>query len=230
MNPRMTSGATRPGGVLFDAGGTLVRIHADRLAVALRVRGADPRDLGDAFWRTLVRLEDEFGPSAEEFSGWWSRWLAHLAGRCGVPAHVMVEAYWEADHAQHLWDDPLPGAAACLARLRGAGIRVGVVSNADGRIAEALGRAGLAQLLDVIVDSAVVGVHKPNPAIFGYALEPLGLEAAETWYLGDTVAYDVAAADAAGLLSWVIDYAGLHTVDHPRRVRSLAEFADIALA
>lgn len=225
----VTSGATRPGGVLFDAGGTLVRIHADRLATALRVRGVDPRDFGDAFWRTLVRLEDEFSPAAGEFSDWWARWLAQLAERCGVPAHVMVEAYREADHVQSLWDDPLPGAAECLARLREAGILLGVVSNSDGRIAEVLGRAGLAEFLDVIVDSTVVGVYKPDPAIFDHALGPLGLEPADTWYLGDTVAYDAAAADAAGLVSWVIDHAGFHTVDHPRRVRTLTEFADVVL-
>jgi hypothetical protein len=43
------------------------------------------------------------------------------------------------------------------------------------------------------------------------------------------VTYDMAAADAAGLLGWVIDHRGLHTVDHPRRVASLAEFADRVL-
>jgi HAD superfamily hydrolase (TIGR01549 family) len=204
-------------------------VHADRLAAALRVRGADPSDLGDAFWRTLVRLEDDFAPSVGAFADWWPRWLAKLAGGCGVPTQLMAEAFREADRDQHLWDDPLPGAVECLTRLREAGIRVGVVSNADGRIAQALRRAGLAELLEVIVDSTVVGVFKPNPAIFDYALRPLGLEPAETWYLGDTVAYDAVAADAAGLVSWVIDHAGLHTVDHPRRVRSLVEFADIVL-
>lgn len=176
-----------------------------------------------------MRLEDDFSPSVGEFSDWWPRWLATLAGCCGVPTQVMAEAFRETDQDQNLWDDPLPGAAECLTRLREAGIRVGVVSNADGRIAETLDRAGLASLLDVIVDSTVVGVFKPDPAIFDHALAPLGLEPAETWYLGDTVAYDAVAADAAGLVSWVIDHAGLHTVDHPRRVRSLAEFADIAL-
>jgi HAD superfamily hydrolase (TIGR01509 family) len=221
--------AIRPQGVLFDAGGTLVRIHADRLAAALRVRGANPHNLGDAFWRMLVRLEDDFSPSVGEFWDWWPRWLANLANCCGVPARVMAEAFREADQVQNLWDDPLPGAAECLLQLREAGIRLGVVSNADGRIAETLDRAGLAELLDVIVDSTVVGVYKPDPAIFDHALKPLGLEAAETWYLGDTVAYDAVAADAAGLMSWIIDHAGLHTVDHPRRVRSLAEFTGIVL-
>jgi putative hydrolase of the HAD superfamily len=105
-----------------------------------------------------------------------------------------------------------------------------VVSNADGRIAHALERAGLADLLEVIVDSGVVGVEKPDPAIFAHALEPLGLAASQTWYLGDTVHYDAAAAEAAGMTSWIIDHGGLHTIPHPRRVTSLAEFADVVLA
>jgi HAD superfamily hydrolase (TIGR01509 family) len=221
-----------PAGVLFDAGGTLVQVHPGRLAAALRKRGADPSDLPDAFWRTLVLMEDEFGPQSAtgDIREWWKRWLGRFAEHCGVPAGVMAEAWREADSEQHLWDDPLPGAQECLTRLREAGLKVGVVSNADGRIATALARAGLAPLLDVIVDSTVVGVHKPDPAIFEHALSPLGLEPAETWYLGDLVAYDAAAAEAAGLQSWVIDHQGIHVVEHPRRVRSLAEFADAVLA
>lgn len=218
-----------PRGVLFDAGGTLVQVHEDRLAAALRRRGADPRDLGHAFWRTLILMEDEFAPGAGDFQAWWSRWLSRFASGCGVPATTMEAAWEEADDERHLWDDPLPGAVECLTRLREAEIKIGVVSNADGRIASALEQAGLARLLDVIVDSTVVGVHKPDPAIFAYALGPLGLEAHEVWYLGDTVAYDAAAADAAGLVSWVIDHPGLHVSPHPRRVRTLTEFADTVL-
>ena len=221
----------RPTGVLFDAGGTLVQVHSGRLAEALRKRGADPRDLPAAFWRTLVLLEGEFGPGVQgDIRGWWRRWLERLAEHSRVPADVMADAWREADDERHLWDDPLPGARECLVRLREAGLRLGVVSNADGRISEALARAGLASLLDVIVDSTVVGVHKPDPAIFDYALRPLDLRPEEAWYLGDLVAYDVAAADAAGLQSWLIDHQGVNVAEHPRRVRSLAEFTDIVLA
>jgi putative hydrolase of the HAD superfamily len=216
--------------VLFDAGGTLVQVHSGRLAAALRARGAEPTDLPDAFWRTLVLMEDEFAPDTGEIRGWWERWLRRLAEHSRVDPAVMADAWKEADDEQHLWDDPLPGARECLTRLREAGLRVGVVSNADGRIAGALTRAGLAPLLEVIVDSTVVGVHKPDPAIFDHALVPLGLEPSETWYLGDLVAYDAAAAEAAGLQSWLIDHQGINLVEHPRRVRSLAEFADLALA
>ncbi len=219
----------RPEGVLFDAGGTLVQIHTERLGEALRRRGHDPANLEDAFWRTLVLLDHEFGPEAGVWNDWFPRWLGTIARHGEVPPDVMLEAWNEANDRHFLWDLAIPGAKECLTRLLDAGIRTGVVSNADGRVEAALERAGLAEFLEVIVDSGVVGVAKPDPAVFDHALEPLGLSADRTWYLGDTVSYDMVAADAAGLLGWVVDHRGLHTVEHPRRVGSLEEFTNIVL-
>lgn len=219
-------------GVLFDAGGTLVQVHTERLADALRARGVEPSNLDDAFWATLVGLDAELGleGASHEWVDWWPGWLRGMAERSGVDVGVMTDAWEEADAAQQLWDDPIPGAAECLTRLAEGGLRLGIVSNADGRVESALERAGLAHLVEVIVDSGAVGVAKPDPAIFDYALGPLGLKPQETWYLGDTVTFDVRGAEAAGIEAWVIDHRGLHTVEHRRRVSSLAEFADAALA
>ena len=207
-----------------------MQVHTQRLAEALRRRGHDPADLDAAFWRTLVLLDHEFAPQSGAWDDWFDRWIARIGTVSGVPEAVMLEAWHEADDPHFLWDLPIPGAVECLTRLREAGVRIGVVSNADGRIETALERAGLAALLDVIVDSGVVGVAKPDPKIFDFALVPLDLAPEQTWYLGDTVAYDMVAADAAGLTGWVIDHRGLHTVAHPRRVATLTEFTDIVLA
>ena len=215
-----------PAGVLFDAGGTLVQVHTERLADALRKRGHDPHDLDGAFWKTLVLLDHEFAPDAGVWDDWFPRWIERIGTHGGIPPEVMLEAWHEADDVNFLWDLPIPGAVECLTTLRSHGVALGVVSNADGRVEAALGRAELAHFFDVIVDSGVVGVAKPDPVIFDFALEPLGLTPAETWYLGDTVAYDAAAAQAAGLTPWVIHHRGLHTVDYPRRVASLEEFAE----
>jgi HAD superfamily hydrolase (TIGR01549 family) len=217
-------------GVLFDAGGTLVQVHTDRLADELRTRGADPGDLSDAFWRTLVGLDAELGTAGIEFTAWYPRFLKGFAEASALPEDLVAEAWRAADERQHLWDDPISGAHEALTRLGEAGLRLGVVSNSDGRVEAALRRAALADFFEVIVDSGVVGVAKPDPRIFDFALGPLELAPEETWYLGDTVMYDAAAADAAGLTSWVIDHRGLHTVAHPRRVATLGEFADAAIA
>lgn len=207
-----------------------MQVHVGRLGAALRDRGCDPFELDEAFWRTLATLDSEFGPWAGAWESWFERWLDHLAGCSRVPSPAMREAWRAADGELHLWDLPVPGAAECLRRLREAGLRLGIVSNADGRIAGALGRAGLHDLVEVVVDSGVVDVAKPDPGIFSHALAPLGLAPEETWYLGDTVVYDAAGARAAGLLDWIVDHRGLRSGCHPRRVSSLGEFADAVLA
>jgi len=217
-------------GVLFDAGGTLVQLHVERLAAALRERGADPHDLDSAFWRSLVLMDAELAGDLPDDWDWDTWWFGVLARHSDLPVDLLADAWREADDEWHLWEQPMDGAAECLTRLREAGLRVGVVSNAYGKVREGLTRAGLAHLLEVIVDSSEVGVAKPDPAIFNHALKPLGLAPEETWYLGDTLAFDAAAAEAAGITAWIIDHRGLHTTDYPRRVSTLTEFADLALA
>src|SRR3989304_4266136 len=62
-----------------------------------------------------------------------------------------------------------------LAGRKGKGYVVGVISNSDGRLETLVRDAGLAGPLDVIIDSRVVGVEKPDPRIFYLALERTGV-------------------------------------------------------
>ena len=215
--------------MLFDAGGTLVRVNRDRLAAALFAEGVNPRDLDGAFWRTLALLDTDFAPGVP-YEEWFPQWLARFAAAVAVPVEAFGRAWRAADEPALLWDEATPGAKVCLSRLRRARVRIGVVSNSDGRIAEALSRAGLSRLIDCVIDSGVVGVEKPDPAIFTYALDRMGLRPHDAWYVGDTVRYDAAGAEAAGLVAWVIDHGGTHELDHPRRITSLGAFADAVLA
>jgi putative hydrolase of the HAD superfamily len=50
-----------------------------------------------------------------------------------------------------------------------------------------------------VVTSAVAGAAKPNPAIFGRALELLGAEVGGSAHVGDSLENDVEGARAAGL-------------------------------
>ena len=49
-----------------------------------------------------------------------------------------------------------------------------------------------------MIDSALVGVEKPDPAIFRAALEALGVAPEEALYVGDLYEVDVVGARAAG--------------------------------
>jgi haloacid dehalogenase superfamily, subfamily IA, variant 3 with third motif having DD or ED/haloacid dehalogenase superfamily, subfamily IA, variant 1 with third motif having Dx(3-4)D or Dx(3-4)E len=103
-------------------------------------------------------------------------------------------------HAErHLWSGIAADTHDALARLRAAGLRLGVVSNSDGRVEEALQVSGLRDYFDVVVDSTLAGVEKPDPAIFRAALDVLGVGASEALYVGDLYDVDVIGANAAGI-------------------------------
>jgi FMN phosphatase YigB (HAD superfamily) len=51
--------------------------------------------------------------------------------------------------------------------------------------------------MEIIIDSKVVGVEKPDPAIFAIALEATGTVPDRTMHMGDTLVADVVGALAA---------------------------------
>ena len=103
-----------------------------------------------------------------------------------------------------------PGAEAALTALARAGLRLGVISNADGRMAEVLERCGLGGHFEFVVDSEVVGFEKPRPEIFHEGCRRLGLPPASCLYVGDLYPVDYVGARAAGLDAVLLDPAGHH--------------------
>lgn len=131
-----------------------------------------------------------------------STYLEALFRFSGVPANRMREVgdcLRDLHRERHLWCSVRERTHEALARLRAAGIRLGIVSNSDGRVEQALTIAGLRDYFEVVVDSALVGVEKPNPVIFQTALDALGVSPEEALYIGDLYEVDVLGARAAGI-------------------------------
>ena len=90
------------------------------------------------------------------------------------------------------------GAADALDRLRAAGLKLACVGNWDSTLASHLEDVGIADRFDVVVSSAKAGVEKPDPAIFRFALDRLGVTPARALHIGDSDV-DRDGALAAGL-------------------------------
>lgn len=122
-----------------------------------------------------------------------------------------------------LWRRILGESIAGLRTLYDADLRLGIVSNSDGRVEEELIRGKICQVgpghgvpVLTVIDSGVVGVAKPDPAIFGFALPTLDLDPSDVVYVGDSVKYDVRSAEAAGMMPVHFDPFGLcEGRDHP---------------
>src|SRR5262249_37093118 len=219
--------------VLFDAGGTLLRLDYAfmRTCAARRNHAIDD----DALARGEATVRREIDRRAARTGGPRDRDADRVAGyfhavleSAGVAPAAAEAAAGElaAEHARaNLWRVAVPGAAAApaLAALRARGFRVGVVSNADGRVAALLEAAGLAPHLETIVDSHHEGVEKPDPEIFRRALARLGVPAERTAYVGDIFAIDVLGARAAGLAAILIDETGGYADADCPRIAALAD-------
>jgi putative hydrolase of the HAD superfamily len=101
-----------------------------------------------------------------------------------------------------------------------------VVSNSDGRVEEALRAADLRRYFDVVIDSALVGVEKPDPAIFRAALDALDVDPGEALYVGDLYEVDVVGARAAGMSAVLLRPEGSGPDDRCRTIHSLSALAD----
>jgi putative hydrolase of the HAD superfamily len=122
-----------------------------------------------------------------------------------------------------LWNWLDPEAPSTLAGLRGRGYRLGIISNADGQIAGAMEKLQLAQYFDHMIDSALVGVEKPDQRIFAMALEKLQLPGKACLYVGDHYDNDVLGARNAGLVPVLLDPFDVVIEDDVERIRQLSD-------
>lgn len=115
------------------------------------------------------------------------------------PARALAAGELQAALLASLRFRPYPEVPGVLARLRGHGKRLVVVSNWDVSLHDVLAATGLDELLDGVVTSAEAGSTKPDPAIFATALGLAGVRPSEAVHVGDSVTADVAGARAAGV-------------------------------
>ena len=112
-----------------------------------------------------------------------------------------------------------------------ADVPMGVVSNASGQIEAELARGGIGQVgegsgvaMRCVIDSHVVGVAKPDPRIFDFAMPHFpGVARERMLYVGDSVKMDVGGARAAGLTPVLVDPHDDHAGADFERVRSIVE-------
>jgi putative hydrolase of the HAD superfamily len=217
--------------LLLDVGGVLVRPNFGRVAGALSARGvmADPAAMAAAEPLAKKALDRPPSPgfSTDAERGW--HYFNLVLGQAGLPRSASTDAAlaevkaWHDEHC--LWEDVLEGVRPSLSRLRGSGIRLAAVSNSNGTLLRLFDRVGFTPFFEVILDSQVEGVEKPDPRLFHLALEKLGAPAGDALHAGDFYHVDVVGARAAGIRPVLVDEAGLYPDADCPRVSSLAQLA-----
>lgn len=197
-----------PTAILFDALGTLIELAppASRLQAELSRRYGvkiDEEQASRAMAAEIAYYRRHLDEGRDEAS------LGLLRERCAaelraalpdavretVPApRQLVETLLASLHFR-----PYADVIPALARYRGQGVRMVVVSNWDVSLHLVLQNVGLTPWLDGILTAAEVGVRKPDPVIFEQALTFARASARDVVHVGDSLAEDIAGARAAGI-------------------------------
>jgi FMN hydrolase / 5-amino-6-(5-phospho-D-ribitylamino)uracil phosphatase len=199
MQPATGTPPIEPPIVTFDAGQTVIDLDLAFLAGRLTERGVAVEipalaAAAPAAWRHYDALVDPAGGHP------WRELMTALLAGAGVVADrigPLVDWLWHEQPRANLWRAQIPGMVALARELTGRGVRVAILSNSEGRLAELLAEIGIADAFAAIIDSGRVGVEKPDRRIFDHALAVLGATRPGI-HVGDSWPADVAGALGAG--------------------------------
>jgi putative hydrolase of the HAD superfamily len=189
---------------------------------------ADPDDLAAANPFLKRELDDVEVIRGSTDVALRERWLGRLLRHAAIDADpAVVDTVTDEIEALHLergiWDQVIGDAPEALDRLRAAGLKLGLASNAEPLLRTKLDELGLAHRFDHLAISGELGVEKPDPALFAAALAAIGVAPDRAAHVGDLYEVDVVGARAAGLEAVLVDEADLSADRDVARVRSLAD-------
>lgn len=197
--------------VFFDAGNTL--IYLDFELIASVVREAGIKTTADAVRHAELdarRAVDEYLKNEEiDDEMVWEIYFSTMFRGVGLTDTGAVseakEKLREQDSFTSLWRCVPEESYETLRRLKEQGYKLGIISNADGRLHSLLKNTGLDKMLNFAIDSKLVGYEKPDPKIFKLALEFSGETADACVHVGDIVSADVEGARGVGIQPVLID-------------------------
>jgi putative hydrolase of the HAD superfamily len=226
---------TRYSTLVFDVGGTLLRLNVEAMARiyvemcgtlgtpiefarACAVIETLERELPIRQQQRLVSLEQDKGKD------FWIHFYTDGFRRLGVTVDVYpqaddIRARFQRAEFETLFDDVLPTLDALAAR----DIQMGILSNFSTNLENVLRQVGVHHYFSFYIVSAVVGIEKPDPQIFALAIRAANQPREKLLYVGDSVFHDMQGARQAGIDAILIDRKNQHPDFNGTRLSSLTE-------
>jgi putative hydrolase of the HAD superfamily len=207
--------------VFFDAGGTILDPHPsfpELFALTCAAHGfeVEVEKVSEVQERIAPHLVEllaeaglEHGPtlSVEASHRFWTFTYTRFLAELGItdpdmPVHLYET--FSSPSSYRLYDDVRPAFDA----LEDAGYRLGLISNFDSWLQKMLVEMEVGHVFDTAIISGLVGIEKPDPAIYRLAVERAGVDPARAVHVGDSPVMDIEPARTAGLTPVLLDRAG----------------------
>lgn len=122
-----------------------------------------------------------------------------------APSSIVLAEHYDTKFGDH--NVIFPNSEKLLKELRSRGYITGVITNGPSILQNhKMDTSGLRPYCDIVVVSGDIGVHKPDPALFTYTAEKLGLPPEECIYVGDHPINDIQGATEAGMKAIRMNY------------------------
>lgn len=200
--------------VLMDAGGTLtigVPSREERLQRACHYFNLAPVPDWQVARKGLQVAERFFIGAVQE--GWMidreavREAVKEMLSAMGVGGRLDDPALlWDFLETQYETEILMDGALETLEALQQYGYRLAIASNAPPTYERRLQELGLAQRVEAIFLSDVIGYAKPDPCFFHFILEQLKASTDETVHVGNSYWHDVIGAQRAGITPIFFDW------------------------
>ena len=156
----------------------------------------------------------------------WRRAL--LACGCEDKSLAQVAADTQIQLARDTYR-PFADVEELISIVRQSGVPVALVTNgASDTQREKIDTMGITNWFSAFAISGETGVAKPDEAAFTSALEALGVSGKSVWHVGDSLAADVAGANAAGLTSvWLNRYGSVREEHDPEPDVEIPSLSDL---
>ena len=210
--------------IFFDVGNTLLFPNRERIHAPLTERGipCDAAQVRELECRVKNEFDSVMTHDGNRDHSFWLMFYTRLFTNIGVDDDALRNQLVSNTRESANWDQILPGTREHWLRLAER-YRIGVISNADGKIEDVLQRCGIADCFLSITDSGLVGYEKPHPEIFRQAMQSLNAQPEESLYVGDVYFVDYLGATQAGMQAVLMDVPGAYKDKPVPRVESLAE-------
>ncbi len=215
--------------ILLDAGGTLVFPDLLWLSDLMRKYGinAKEEDILKRVYEIDYLIDKSMKDRITFIEGNLLEALFGAFTSSKETIKILVEKTNERDRVKNLWAYTFDWVIDTLKTLKEMGYSMSVISNSDGRVEEVLEETGIAPFMDKIYDSQIVGVEKPDPAIFKKALGDLSISAEEAIFFGDMFYTDILGANRAGIRAVHIDPFEFYREWPGERIKNISFISDV---
>jgi putative hydrolase of the HAD superfamily len=156
-------------------------------------------------------------------------WYAELIDKWhweDAPSNVLLAKHYDEQFGNY--NVIFPNSEPLLQELKKRGYIIGVITNGPSVLQNhKMETSGLKKYCDIVVVSGDVGVHKPDPALFVYTADRLGLKPEECLYVGDHPVNDIQGALDAGMHAVRMNFGWFYNQDLREDVPVITDIIEV---